>query len=181
MGKTIMQLLACLVALLFFQITYAQNRTVTGSVIDQNGGGISGVTVTVKGTNIATQTDTTGAFSINAPENGTLVFSSVGYATQEIAIQGRTSITTAMRQQGTTLDVVVVVGYGTQRKIDVTGSVAQVKGEEISKQASVNPVSALQGKVAGVHITNAGSPGASPQIRIRGVGTLFGSANPLYV
>ena len=79
------------------------------------------------------------------------------------------------------LDQVVVVGYGSQRKIDITGSVANIKGEEISKQASVNPISALQGKVAGVQITNSGAPGASPQIRIRGLGTVYGNANPLYV
>lgn len=75
----------------------------------------------------------------------------------------------------------VVVGYGTQRKIDVTGSVATVKGEDISKQASVNPVSALQGKVAGVNITNSGAPGASPQITIRGTGTIYGNTGVLYV
>jgi TonB-linked SusC/RagA family outer membrane protein len=181
MRKKITRLFACLVTLLFFHVALAQNQRVTGTVLDQSGAGIAGVTVAVKGTNIATQTDTTGAFSINAPANGTLVFSSVGYATQEVPIQSRTSITAALVRQGTTLNEVVVVGYGTQRKIDVTGSVAQVKGDEIAKQPATNPVSALQGKVAGVQITNSGAPGASPQIRIRGVGTLYGSATPLYV
>ena len=79
------------------------------------------------------------------------------------------------------LNTIVVVGYGTQRKIDVTGSVTQIKGEEISKQSVVNPISALQGKVAGVQITNSGAPGSSPQIRIRGVGTVYGNAYPLYI
>src|SRR5690606_15998384 len=92
-----------------------------------------------------------------------------------------TSINVALASENQELEQVVVVGYGTQRKIDVTGSVAVVKGEDISKQASVNAMGALQGKVAGVQITNAGRPGSSPQVRIRGLGTAFGNGNPLYV
>src|SRR6185312_10598085 len=83
--------------------------------------------------------------------------------------------------QNNQLQQVVVIGYGTQRKIDNTGSVATVKGPDIAKQASVNPLSALQGKVAGVDITNSGSPGASPQITIRGLGTYYGNTSPLFV
>src|SRR5690606_12062696 len=79
------------------------------------------------------------------------------------------------------LEEVVVVGYGEQRKIDITGSVANVQAEEINRQPVINPISGLQGRVAGVQITNSGAPGASPQIRIRGVGTVHGNSSPLYV
>src|SRR5205085_1477769 len=100
---------------------------------------------------------------------------------QEVAVGARTVINITLVQSTKTIDQVIVVGYGSQRKIDVTGSVSQVSGNEISKQASINPISALQGKVAGVQITNSGAPGASPQIQIRGLGTVYGSASPLYV
>ncbi|RZK63447.1 MAG: SusC/RagA family TonB-linked outer membrane protein, partial [Pedobacter sp.] len=113
--------------------------------------------------------------------NATLVFTYIGYVTQEIAVGNRTNINVILQSSSQQLDQVVVVGYGTQRKIDVTGSVASVKGEEISKQASVNPISALQGKVAGVSITNSGAPGSSPRITIRGTGTVYGNTGVLYV
>lgn len=154
---------------------------VTGKVTNANGEPVVGATVTIKGTTTATQTNATGDFRITAPENATLVISYVGFETQEIAVNNRTSINVNLRAAASELQQVVVVGYGTQRKIDVTGSVAQIKGEEIAKQPAPNPISSLQGKVAGVQITNSGAPGASPDIRIRGVGTLYGSQTPLYV
>ena len=154
---------------------------ITGTVVDSSGAGLSSVSVAVKGTKNGTSTDAGGNFSITASDNATLVFSSLGYAMQEVAVNGRSIVNVTLLGSSQTLEQVVVVGYGTQRKIDVTGAVTSLKGEEISKQASINPISALQGKVAGVQITNAGSPGASPQIRIRGVGTVYGNPNPLYV
>ena len=168
--------------LLAINVAFAQNITVKGKVMD--GGDkstIPSVSIVVKGTQTGTQTDASGAFSISAPANSTLVFTYVGYVTQEIPVNNQTTINVTLQSASQQLEQVVVVGYGTQRKVDVTGSVASVKGEEISKQASTNPVSALQGKVAGVQITNAGSPGSSPQIKIRGQGTIYGSINPLYV
>ncbi|KLT65888.1 MULTISPECIES: SusC/RagA family TonB-linked outer membrane protein [Pedobacter] len=168
--------------LLTINVAIAQNITVKGKVTD--GGdksSLPGVTITIKGAQGGTQTDADGNYSISVPSTATLVFNFVGYTAQEQAVANRTSINVALLSSTQQLEQVVVVGYGTQRKIDVTGSVASVKGEEISKQASTNPVSALQGKVAGVTITNAGSPGSSPQIKIRGQGTIYGSANPLYV
>jgi TonB-linked SusC/RagA family outer membrane protein len=161
--------------------TVLQQAQITGRVTDSAGTPIAGVSVRIKGSNAGTSTDANGAFSINVPDNAVLIFSSVGYATQEVAVAGQTTINVSLQPANTQLDQVIVVGYGTQRKIDVTGSVANIKGEEISKQASVNPISALQGKVAGVQITNSGAPGASPEIRIRGVGTVFGSTSPLYI
>ena len=154
---------------------------VTGRVTDSTGAPIAGASVRVKGSNAGTSTDANGAFSITVPDNATLVFSAVGFATQEIAVAGQTAVNVTLLAATTQMEQVIVVGYGTQRKIDVTGAVANIRGEEISKQASVNPISALQGKVAGVQITNSGAPGASPEIKIRGVGTVFGSTSPLYV
>ena len=156
---------------------------VTGRVTSANGTPLSGVSVSVKGTQAGTTTDASGDYSIAVPDENTasLVFSYVGFKTQEVGVAGRSVINIVLEASTVSMDEVVVVGYGTQRKLDVTGSVSQIRGEEISKQPSVNPISGLQGKVAGVQITNSGAPGASPQIRIRGVGTVYGNANPLYV
>ncbi|WP_229359399.1 SusC/RagA family TonB-linked outer membrane protein [Flectobacillus major] len=159
----------------------AVDTKVTGKVTDTNGEEVPGVAVRVKNTNKGTNTDINGAFSLTVGDNAVLVFSSVGYKTQEVAVNGKSVINVVLQPSSTELEQVVFVGYGTQRKMDVTGSVVSVKGEDISKQASVNAVSALQGKVAGVQITNSGSPGAAPQIRIRGLGTVYGNPNPLYV
>ena len=168
--------------LLAINVAFAQNITVKGRVTD--GGDkstIPSVSVLIKGTQIGTQTDASGAYSISAPANATLVFQYLGYTPQEIPVNNRTTINVQLASSSQQLDQVVVVGYGTQRKIDVTGSVATVKGEDIAKQASVNPISALQGKVAGVSITNTGAPGSSPQITIRGTGTVYGNTGVLYV
>ncbi|TCD07047.1 TonB-dependent receptor [Pedobacter frigidisoli] len=168
--------------LLMINVAIAQNITVKGKVLD--GGdktSLPGVTILIKGTQNGTQTDANGNYSISAPANATLVFNFVGYTAQEQAVANRTTINVSLVSSSQQLEQVVVVGYGTQRKIDVTGSVATVKGEDISKQASVNPVSALQGKVAGVSITNNGAPGSSPQITIRGTGTVYGNTGVLYV
>lgn len=156
--------------------------TIQGRVTDSlDGTGIPGVSVLIQGTTRGTQTDAAGNYSLKAPSNGTLTFSFISYAKKDVPINNQTSINVRLASANQELEQVVVVGYGTQRKIDVTGSVAVVKGEDISKQASVNAMGALQGKVAGVQITNAGRPGTSPQVRIRGLGTAFGSGNPLYV
>jgi len=168
--------------LLTINVALAQNITVKGKVID--GGDktpLPGVTILIKGTQNGTQTDENGNYSISAPANATLVFNFVGYTALEQAVNNQTTLNVSLASSTQQLEQVVVVGYGTQRKIDVTGSVGTVKGEDISKQASVNPVSALQGKVAGVSITNNGTPGSSPQITIRGTSTIYGKTGPLYV
>lgn len=158
-----------------------QAMQITGNVIDENGNGLVGASVKIKGTNTGTSTDTKGSFSLNVEDNAILVISYIGYGTKEIPVGGRSSISVQLLPSIKTSEQIVIVGYGTQRKIDITGSVANIKGEEVAKQATSNPISALQGKVAGVQITNAGAPGSSPQIRIRGVGTVYGNPNPLYV
>jgi len=168
--------------LLAINVAFAQNITVKGKVID--GGDktpLPGVSILIKGTQNGTQTDVNGNYSISVPANATLVFNFVGYTAQEQAVNNQNTINISLASSTQQLEQVVVVGYGTQRKIDVTGSVASVKGEDISKQASANAVSALQGKVAGVNITNSGTPGSTPQITIRGTGTIYGNLGVLYV
>lgn len=175
---------ALLLLLCLFSIKYvaAQDIRITGKVTDATANEtLIGVSVTVKNSTVGTQTDANGNYAINAPNDGILVFTYIGFVTQELPINGRPTVNATLKVSNLSLNEVVVVGYGTQRKIDVTGSVASVKGEDISKQASSNPISALQGKVAGVSITNGGSPGASPQITIRGTGTIYGNLGVLYV
>ncbi|WP_184626847.1 SusC/RagA family TonB-linked outer membrane protein [Pedobacter cryoconitis] len=168
--------------LLFMNAVSAQNITVKGTVTDgQDKTSIPAVSVMVKGTTVGTQTDANGKYAISVPANGTLVFTYIGYNTQEVAVNNQTTINAALASSSQQLDQVVVVGYGTQRKIDVTGSVASVKGEDISKQASTNAVGALQGKVAGVSIVNSGQPGKAPTVTIRGTGTIYGQTGVLYV
>jgi len=171
-----------ILCLLCFNVASAQNITVKGVVTDAGDKtSLPSVSISIKGTTTGIQTDANGNYAISVPSTGTLVFTYIGYTVQEIPVNNQTTINVSLASSAQQLEQVVVVGYGTQRKIDVTGSVASVKGEEISKQASQNPVSSLQGKVAGVSITNNGTPGASPQITIRGTGTIYGNTGVLYV
>lgn len=173
-----------LVLLCFFLINtaFAQNSTVKGKVTDATTGEtLIGVSVSVKGTSTGTQTDVNGAYTLAAPSGSTLTFTYIGYATQQVLLNGQTELNVKLLAQASELAQVVVIGYGTQRKLDNTGSVSSVKGVEISKQASTNALSSLQGKVSGVNITNNGTPGSSPQISIRGLGTIYGNVSPLFV
>lgn len=154
---------------------------VTGRVVDNQGAGLPGVNVVVKGTTNGAQTDANGNFTLNVPENATLVFSFIGYTTQEIVLNGRTSVNVILLQEATTLNDVVVVGYGSQQKRDVTGAVGRVDAEEIERQPVTTPTQAIQGKVAGVQIISDGGPNSQPKVRIRGTGTLLAGAEPLYV
>ena len=166
--------------LLLLNVAYAQNVTVTGVVKDDQGITIPFASVTIKGTKNGVQTDATGIYSISAPADATLVFTYIGFVTQEIAIGNQQTINVNLKMARNDLDQVVVVGYGTQKKRDVTGSIASVKGADIEKYAVTNPIAALQGKVPGLTITNSGTPGSSPTVRIRGVNST-NSANPLYI
>ncbi len=172
-----------LLFLCLFSLSYAfaQDITVRGKVTDaQNSETLIGVSILVKGTNTGTQTDMNGNYSISAPTGGTLVFSYLGFISQEIAVNGRTTINVQLAVSAQSLEQVVVVGYGTQRKRDLTGSITSVKGTDIEKSPNTNPVSSLQGKVAGLTVVNSGTPGAAPTIRIRGVNST-NSANPIFV
>ena len=157
------------------------DATVTGRVVDEKGAGLPGVNVVIKGGSNGTQTDVDGKFSLSVPEGTTLVFSFVGYTPQEVAVGSQTTINIALAPDTKALNEVVVVGYGTQRRQDLTGAVARVDGSEIVNQPVQTPTQALQGKIAGVQIISDGTPNSQPRVRIRGTGTLLGGAEPLYV
>jgi TonB-linked SusC/RagA family outer membrane protein len=166
----------------FVNVAFAQNVTVKGKITDAaTGDALIGVSVAVKGTSNGTQTDVNGAYTIAAPSTSTLTFTYIGYAAQEVAVNGQTTIDVKLQSQTSELQQVVVIGYGTQRKVDNTGSIATVKGAELASQPDANPVSALQGKVAGVQIINSGTAGGAPTITLRGISTIFGNASPLFV
>jgi TonB-linked SusC/RagA family outer membrane protein len=158
----------------------AADVPVSGRVVGTDGQGLPGVTVLVKGTAIGSSTNANGSFALRAPEGSTLVFSYVGYKTQEAGVgSGPISVTLAVDEQK--LSEVVVVGYGTQRREDVTGAIASVTEQDIKTQPVAGLDQALQGKAAGVQVSqNSGAPGGGVSIRVRGVGTV-GNAEPLYV
>jgi TonB-dependent starch-binding outer membrane protein SusC len=164
-----------------FSMAHAQGNPVSGRVTDENGNGVLGATVTVKGTQVATQTDANGNYTINAPANATLVFTSVGYAPIETATAGRGTININLTTQTSNLNEVVVVGYGTQRKVDLTGAVASVTRKDFVNKPFTSPDQILGGRIPGVNIANrSGDPGAPIDVRIRGVGTT-GTNQPLWV
>ena len=161
----------------------AQSKTIKvgGQVVDQDGEPLIGVTVRVKESTTGTVTDIDGNFQIDAPANGILLVSYVGFKDREIAVNGRSVIgEIQLSPDDLTLDQVVVIGYGTQKKADLTGSVSIVNAEEMKRISNSNISTMLEGKVAGVQITSDGQPGADPTVRIRGIGS-FGSTAPLYV
>lgn len=155
---------------------------VTGKITDKTTNtGLPGVTVQIKGGSTGTVTDANGNYSIQAAENATLVFSSIGFVKQEIAVNGRTVLNVVLEEDTKSLSEVVVVGYGTQRKADVTGATVTIKGEELVKQPVLTATQALQGKAAGVQIISSGQPGSSPVIRIRGTSTALAGTAALFV
>ena len=154
---------------------------VTGTVLGEGAMPLSGVSVQVKGTTTGTTTNAEGKFSIDVENtNVTLVFSYVGYETQEVALAGRTSLDITLLPSSLAMDAVVVIGYGTAAKRDLTGSIVTIKGEEIANKPTANPLGLLQGKVAGLSVVNSGRPGAEPDIRIRGTNTING-VKPVYI
>jgi TonB-linked SusC/RagA family outer membrane protein len=159
-----------------------QTIQVSGQVVDQDGEGLIGATIKVKGSQTGVVTDYDGNFQLNAPSDATLVVSYVGYKDREIAVRGRAVLgQIQLEADAQILDQVVVVGYGTQKKADLTGSVSIVNAEELKRVSNSNISTMLEGKVAGVQITSDGQPGADPTVRIRGIGTLNGNQAPLYV
>ena len=162
-------------------IAQAQNMKVQGQVVDQDGQPLIGATVRLKGAQTGTVTDFEGKFTLDVPQNATLLVSYIGYKDREFAVRGRANLgEIQLESDNNVLDQVVVVGYGTQKKADLTGSVAVVNADELKRVSHSNISSMLEGKVAGVQITTDGQPGADPSVRIRGLGS-FGSTAPLYV
>ena len=163
---------------------YLVEVTVQGTVTDDEGSPLPGATIVVKGNSrVGVSADANGKFSLVLPTgNETLVISSVGFVTQEISLAGRTTLTIQLVTDTKALDEVVVVGYGTQKRSDLTGAVGSVKASEIVERPVVNVAQALQGKVAGVDVAlNSGQPGSAPVIRVRGYSSILAGNDPLYV
>ena len=163
-------------------LALAQQRAVTGTVTDNKGESLVGATILVKGTTTATSANADGSFQLSLPEGATtLVVSFVGSKSQEVVVGDQTTLRITLAAAEQSLDDVVVIGYGTARKSDLTGAVVSVRSEQLTQVATADPVQALQGRAAGVEITsNSGQPGSGTRIRVRGVGTINNS-NPLYV
>ena len=162
-------------------MTQTGNITVKGKIVDENGETLPGATVIEKGTSNGTITDRDGNFSLSVPSDATLVVSFIGFTSIEVPVGGKTELGNIILVSGLEeLEQVVVIGYGTQRKVDLTGSVAIVNTEEMKKVSHSNISTMLEGKVAGVQITTDGQPGADPMVRIRGIGS-FGNTAPLYI
>ncbi|MEM6541663.1 MAG: TonB-dependent receptor [Bacteroidota bacterium] len=174
-----------LLILLFFTnvaVLSQSTITVSGVVSEVSGQPLPGASVVVQGTSIGTQTDFDGNYTLdNVLDNGTLVFSYIGYAPQEIAVNNRTVINASLQEDTQRLDEVVVVGYGEQKRSDITGAVVSVKSEEIVKLPTLTAVQAIQGKVAGVNIVANDAPGSTPTVIVRGVGTALAGRDPFYV
>lgn len=171
-----------LLAVLASFSVYAQNLTVSGTVTESATGlPAIGAGVMVKGTTAGTVTDSDGAYLLdNVPSDAVLVFTSIGFTTVETPVDGRSEISVSLDPDTQMLDEIVVIGYGTARSRDLTGSIATVKADELKSTPTASPMGALQGKMAGVQVVNPGSPGASPVVRVRGVGS-YGSSSPLFV
>jgi TonB-linked SusC/RagA family outer membrane protein len=164
--------------------SYGQDaKSVKGKVIDESGSGIPGVTITVKGNDKkGVETDFDGNYTITGlSETSILIFRYLGFETKEVLVANQKEINVTLKEDSSILDEVVVVGYGTQKKSDVTGAIGQVKAKELTRVVTTNPVDALQGRVSGVTVTSSsGSPGSGADILIRGIGS-FGSNQPLYI
>lgn len=184
MTKLYLLIRRCLtVVLIFGALTSFAQQTVTGKVTAaDDGSGIPGVNVLEKGTSNGTVSDADGNYTINVGANATLVFSFVGYVTQEVAAGSQSTVNVSMQSDVTSLSEVVVVGYGTQDKKELTSSVTSIKPEDFNKGTVNDPVQLLQGKVAGLNITRAGGdPNGGFNIRLRGISTFGANAEPLIV
>lgn len=177
------KLLLTFLALLLYGTGFAQQpKTITGTVVGPNNMPLPGAEVKVVGKNIFDITDFDGKFTLEGVVEGdTFRITFLGFSPQELPVIGANDYVITLEEDAAALDEVVVVGYGTQRKADLTGSIVTVESEEIEKTPTSNVMQALQGKVAGVQITSIGSPGDSPNVRVRGLGTYTSGTNVLYV
>ncbi len=179
--KSLQKPLVFLFLLCLFPMGALAQSTVKGTVVDEAGEPIIGATVQVQGAKTGAITDFEGNFSVEAASNATLLISYVGYVTETVSVQGRNNIQVTLREDATSLNDVVVIGYGTQKKKLVTGATVQVKGEEIAKLNTTNALEAMQSSSPGVQITQSSTqPGKGYKVYIRGIGTTGNSA-PLYV
>lgn len=169
-------------ALLFLPfLIFAQERTVSGKVTSSDGVPIPSVNVLIKNTAKGVVTDFDGNFSIAAAQNDVLVFSYIGMKPKEIVVGTANIINVVLEDSAENLEEVVVIGYGSVQKRDLTGSITSIKSEDLMKQPALTAAQSLQGKASGVQIISSGAPGSSPVVRIRGTGTVLGGRNPIYV
>ncbi|MEP7319709.1 MAG: SusC/RagA family TonB-linked outer membrane protein, partial [Panacibacter sp.] len=165
------------------QQSWAQTKSISGKVTDEKGAAIAGASVLVKGSKTGTSTDATGSFKLSAPSSAkTLVTTYVGYASEDVDISSSSDVTVSLKPEASALTDVVVVGYGTVRKKDLTGAVTNVKEKDFNKGLITAPDQLLQGKVAGVQVlNNSGQPGGATTVKIRGNSSIRAGSAPLYV
>jgi TonB-dependent starch-binding outer membrane protein SusC len=181
-GKLLTAVLSSLLILLMLPAVAQQNIRVKGRLVNDAGQPVQKATITIKGSGSGTSSDDNGSFELTTPPNATLIISSVGFATREVAVSGQTVLNLTLASNTSALDEVVVVGYGTQKKRDVTGSVVSVSEKALREVPVSNLQQALQGRAAGLDIQTVGNnPGAGAQIRIRGIRSISGSNEPLFV
>ena len=163
--------------------SFAQNRAISGKVVDEAGQPVIGAAVTVVGnTRIGTATDINGAFSLNVPQGATCAVESIGYVTQTFAVGNQTTFNIVLEEDHEMLEETVVIGYGVQKKSDLTGAVASVRSEDLTNRSTTDAAAALQGKAAGIQIINSsGAPGSGADIRVRGYSSNSGSIGPLLI
>ncbi|QDK77434.1 TonB-dependent receptor [Spirosoma sp. KCTC 42546] len=180
MKKTVK--LFVILLLLGHSYAFAQTARVTGKVTGPDNQGLPGVNVQVSGTTTGTSSDASGNFSLNAAGNASLVFSNIGYVGQTVPVNGRSVVNVQLAEDQKTLNEVVVVGYGTQRKTDVTGALTAISTKEFAQQPVTRLDQVLQGRAAGVQVSQTnGAPGGDARIRVRGANSVLGNNNPLYV
>ena len=182
-NKLFTNLFAIFISVLIINPALAQEKKLSGSVSDENGIQLPGVSVSIKNNKIGVITDSKGNFLLNAPANSqTIVFSFLGMEEQQVFIGNKSTFKIILKVKVTSLSDVVVVGYGTVKKSDITGSVSRIERDDLLKDSPVNVLQALQGKISGVNVTqNDGAPGAGLSIRIRGSNSFLGGTEPLYV
>ena len=180
-GRQGLRTFSALVCLLLMTTSlFAQEKTVTGTVTDSTNEPLIGASVVIQGTSNGTITDIDGKYSITASPDNVLEFSYVGMVKQDVKVGSQHVINVQLKEDSQMLAETVVIGYGSAKKRDLTGSITNIKGAEIANKPSTNPLSSLQGKVAGVQIINSGQAGSDPEIRVRGTNSINGY-KPLYI
>ena len=179
--KSLQKPLVFLFLLCLFPLGALAQSTISGTVNDESGEPIIGASVKVQGTQTGAITDFNGKFSVQADANATLQISYIGYISASVKVNGRNNITVTLKEDSQTLSDVVVIGYGVQKKSDLTGAVASLKGDDIKNLSTSDAAAALQGKVTGVQIINSGSPGGGAEIRVRGYSSNSGNVGPLLI
>lgn len=163
-------------------VSYAQNREVTGKVTADDGTPLAGVTISVIGTNLVTQSDQSGNFKINVAPGGKLRASFLGFKTQDVTVGNASLVSISLQKEEQSLDEVIVVAYGTQNKEAITGAVASISSKDIEKRPVTSVTAVLEGASPGLQVSNSyGEPGSSPNIRVRGFGSINGNSAPIYV